>query len=406
MRKLAVVASHPIQYQAPLFRALAGVCDLTVFFCHRQTAQQQSDAGFGVAFDWDVPLLDGYRSVWLSNVSANPNVERFSGCDTPDLRDHLAAGRFDGCLVSGWYLKSYLQAIRACKTLGIRVMVRGDSQLKGVRGPLTRAVKYLPYRWLLARIDAHLYVGSANREYLRHYGVPESRLTFSPHFVDNDRFAAAARVARESGAAGATRAGWKIGAADVAFLFAGKLIDIKRVGDFIEAIARAHRDNPRIRGVIVGAGPEEPALRALAGRESAAVHFAGFRNQSDMPACYAAADCLVLPSASESWGLVINEGMAAGIPAIVSDHVGCAPDLIADGVTGFTFPVGNVAALSVRLAIATQALTQCRHEITAAVTRRIARYSCANAVAGVVQALEGSGRTRAEAPLAVGNGHG
>ncbi|WP_425507198.1 glycosyltransferase family 4 protein [Thermomonas carbonis] len=81
------------------------------------------------------------------------------------------------------------------------------------------------------------------------------------------------------------------------------------------------------------------------------MHFAGFLNQSEITAAYAAADCLVLPSDhGETWGLVVNEAMACGLPALVSDQVGCAVDLIVAGHTGDVFPCGDVAALSAMLA--------------------------------------------------------
>ena len=382
MYRVAAVASHPIQYQAPLFRALAEHVDLTVFFCHRQTPEEQASAGFDIAFDWDVPLLDGYRSERLTNISAKPTVDRFSGCDSPDVRDRLSRGRFDACLVSGWYLKAYLQAIRACKALGVPVVVRGDSNLATNRSLLTRAAKYIPYRVLLNQIDAHLFVGQANRDYLCHYGVPESRLFFSPHFVENHRFAAV-----DAGAATELRQSWGAAPEDTVFLFAGKLIAIKRVEDFIAAVGLAARRQPKIRGVIVGSGPLENELRGVATREAAPVAFAGFMNQTGMPAAYAAADCLVLPSSGESWGLVVNEAMAAGRPAIVSDRVGCARDLIVDGTTGFTYATGDVTALSGRLLTMAEALTNGRDQVRAAVAAQIAKYSCAAAVAGVREAL-------------------
>ena len=162
--RLAIVTSHPIQYQAPWFRALAQATDLEVFFCHRQDAAGQAAAGFGVEFDWDVPLLDGYRHTWLENRARHPGVSSFSGCDTPEISARLRAGRFDACLVCGWYLKSYLQAILAARRSGIPVLCRGDSQLATTRAAAWRAAKYLPYRWLLGGIGAHLYVGKANYE--------------------------------------------------------------------------------------------------------------------------------------------------------------------------------------------------------------------------------------------------
>jgi glycosyltransferase involved in cell wall biosynthesis len=388
VRRVALVASHPIQYQAPYFRALSEACDLTVWFCHQQTPEEQARAGFGQAFEWDVPLLEGYRYEWLENVSPRPGVGRFGGCDTPELRKKLDAGSFDACIVSGWYLKSYLQAIRAARSLGVRVLVRGDSQLAEGRGLLRRAVKYFPYRLLMRQGDAFLYVGASNYAYLRHYGVPPERLFFSPHFVENERFTLGAATARDNGDAAALRATWGAAAGDVVFAFAGKLIAIKRVEDFVMAIAVAARRDRAIRGVIVGSGPDGPAIRALAARESAPIAFAGFTNQRALPAVYAAADCLVLPSRSESWGLVVNEAMASGIPAIVSDRVGCALDLIEEGKTGFTFPVGDWHALADRLIRVRHQMLAERDVTRQAVLSRISRHSCANAVAGTLRALE------------------
>src|SRR5205823_11678045 len=79
--RIAALASHPVQYQAPWYRALARICDLHVFFAHRVTPADQARAGFDVAFEWDVPLVEGYAHEWLPNLSARPGVDRFRGCD-------------------------------------------------------------------------------------------------------------------------------------------------------------------------------------------------------------------------------------------------------------------------------------------------------------------------------------
>jgi glycosyltransferase involved in cell wall biosynthesis len=77
------------------------------------------------------------------------------------------------------------------------------------------------------------------------------------------------------------------------------------------------------------------------------VTFTGFMNQSEIISAYVAADCLVLSSdAGETWGLVANEAMACGRPALVSDLVGCSRDLIRPGITGDIFSFGDWDALT------------------------------------------------------------
>ncbi len=387
--RVAVVTSHPIQYQAPWFRTLARAVDLDVFFCQRQDAQGQAAAGYGQPFDWDVPLLDGYRYHWLDNRSPCPNVSTYGGCDTPGIAAVLRDGQFDACVVSGWYLKSYVQAIRACRHHGIPAFVRGDSHLGTPRSAVTSAVKWLPYRLLLNRVDAHLYVGQANREYLKHYGVPDRKLFFVPHFVDNAFFAGGAECARRGGTSAALRAELGVRPDSTLALFVGRLVPMKRVEDFIDAVALASRNHANIEGVVVGSGPLLESLQSRVAEMRAPVRFTGFRNQSQLPAVYATADVLVLPSdGRETWGLVVNEAMACGLPAIVSSVVGCAPDLIVEGRTGYSFPVGDVQALAVALDRVRSAAETNDRTMRDAARRHIDSYTCEAAVAGTLRALE------------------
>src|SRR5688572_21370570 len=127
--RLAIVATHPIQYQAPWFRQLAATMDIEVLYAHRQDSRGQAEAGFGVSFDWDVPLLDGYPFRWLTNVATRPGVDTFAGCDTPELYEVLRRDRFTACLVLGWNRKCFVQAAAACWRHNLPLLVRGDSQL-------------------------------------------------------------------------------------------------------------------------------------------------------------------------------------------------------------------------------------------------------------------------------------
>jgi len=128
--------------------------------------------------------------------------------------------------------------------------------------------------------------------------------------------------------------------------------------------------------------------QAAVARHDLPVTFAGFLNQSEIPAAYVASDCLVLPSDyGETWGLVVNEAMACGRPAIVSDRVGCAPDLVIDGVTGAVFPFGATDALARRMVefAGDQQRLQAMGEHARA--RVVAHYSIEKSVAGVLQAV-------------------
>ena len=141
--------------------------------------------------------------------------------------------------------------------------------------------------------------------------------------------------------------------------------------------------------LFVGSGPLESALREAAGQElGRTVFFAPFQNQSAMPRVYAAGDLLVLSSMSETWGLVVNEAMNLARPAIVSSHVGCGPDLILPGETGWIFPAGDVDALKQTLAEALSDPARLKRMGECARTH-IANYSYDRATQAVVEVLRG-----------------
>lgn len=394
--RLAVVASHPVQYQAPWYRALASLVDLRVFFAHRAGPADQARAGFDVAFDWDVPLLEGFEFEWLENTAADAGVDHFFGCNTPGVGQALERGRFDAVVVNGWHLLTYWQTIRAARRAATPVMVRGDSQLATARSLLRRGAKRLLYPRVLRSFDACLVVGRRNADYYRHYGVPSERLFSSPHCVDNAFFARHAAIARQDRAGLRRELGLPSDA--IVFAFVGKLIEKKRPLDFLMALDAVAREHPTTHGLVIGDGALRARLEAHRSRHRTACAFAGFVNQSGMARVYAAADALVLPStAGETWGMVVNEAMACGVPAIVSDQVGCAPDLIVESETGLTYPCGDVAALAQRMArVAADA------ELRAAMGRRaarhVARLSPEAAADGVIRALESVGCLRDRYP--------
>ena len=383
--RLGVLATHPIQYHAPLFRALAARDDveLTVFFAHRPSAAEQG-AGFGIPFEWDVDLTAGYRHEWLRNVSARPSVTDFGGCDTPEIGAAVDRHRLSALLVMGWHSRSYLQGVAAALRRRIPVIVRGDSILQP-HAPLgKRVLKRSLYPLFVRRFAACLSVGTRSEEYFRHYGA--RRVLRAPHFVDNAFFAVRAAELRGGSGRVEARSAWRIPPEVPAYLFAGKFIPQKRVDTFVQAlaIAAAHSGRPLV-GLFVGDGALRQAAEAQARRLGVDARFVGFLNQREMPRAYAAADALVLPSASETWGMVVNEAMASGLPTFVSSSVGCAPDLITEGETGRTFQAGDAVGLAKLLASAAASPSQLG-AMGARAARAVLAFSADAAAEGVVQA--------------------
>jgi len=383
--RLTVVMTHPAQYLAPWFRHVARepAIDLTVLYATAPSPAQQG-VGFDRAFEWDVPLTDGYRARVLRAPEPGDHVgaDRFFGVDAPALADAIAETRPHAALVPGWHSVVLLRALLACRRLGVPAIYRGDSTVASGPSGFRRPLWAMRTRGLLRLYAAWLAVGTRSREYLLRFGAPAERVFHSPHCVDHERFAEGARaVSGEARVAARAAAG--IAPGDFTVLFAGKLEPKKRVADLVRAVARL---GPGAVLAVAGAGVEEPALRALAAEAGARVAWLGFVNQRELPRAYALADCLALPSdGRETWGLVVNEALACGLPSVVSDRVGCAPDLIEPGRTGETHPVGDVPALAAALDRVRRRLAA-GHDFAPAARARAAAHSFAAATAGLLAA--------------------
>src|SRR2546425_4634910 len=333
--RLTVVATHPVEYHAPWFRWIHANCpdlDLQVIYAASPTPQQQG-IGFDREFAWDVPLTDGYP---CTVVRAARSVDRFDsehffGLNVPEIDDAIVDARPDVVVVFGWYSVTLVRAIRAARRLKIPVLYHGDTNLLSAPAGWRRPLWVAKTRWLLSSFSGFLSVGVRSAAFLRSFGMPDHRIFATPPAVDNERFAEAASMrACTNRRADARRA---LRFPDTAFvvLFAGKLEPKKRPLDLVEALGRMQ---PRPHLAIAGAGALEADVGAAADRLGVGCSKLGFVNQSEMVRVYAAADCLALPSdGRETWGLVVNEALATGLPCIVSDRVGCAPDLV-DETTG------------------------------------------------------------------------
>jgi glycosyltransferase involved in cell wall biosynthesis len=337
--RLAIVSTHPIQYYAPVFRALAQSARVLprIFYTWSQTAAGPVfDPGFGTEFAWDVPLREGYDHVFVPNVARRPGSDHFSGIQNPGLMRAISDWGADVVLIYGWNLHSHLGVMRYFKG-EVPVLFRGDSTLLDARSPLRSLLRRFYLRWVYSHVDVAIAVGQNNRDYYEWCGVSQKRIAFAPHSVDTVRFGDAdgehAKRARE----------WRkeLGVSDdsVTFVFAAKLIPKKDPQLLLDAFMAL---NSSAHLVFFGDGELEATLRDRA-RGRAKVHFLPFQNQRSMPAVYRLGDVYVLPSRGpgETWGLAMNEAMASGRPVIASSRVGGARDLVQEGRTGWVFESEN-----------------------------------------------------------------
>ena len=394
VKRLAVVSTHPIQYHSPGFGGWLRIpiCSVHVYYCHKATPQEQARAGFGVEFDWDVPLLTGYPYSFLRNCGQSCRATAdLAGFDTPEIKEIIRCGQYDAVLVNGWHYKSAWQAIWACWQSKVKVMVRGDSHLHIPRSLPLRIAKSFAYPCFIPRFDACLAVGQWSREYFLHYGASPDRVFLVPHAIDTERMVAdtqSLQIDRPE-----LRKRWALDESSTVFIFAGKFTEIKRPMDFVRAINEAAQ-SAVVQGLMVGDGPLRDVCEDFARNHRVPITFAGFLNQSEIVRAYVAADVLVLPSAGETWGMVVNEAMGCKRPCIISDRVGCGPDLVRNGENGAIFHQGDVHALAALMIEMARQPSQLAIMGTQA-QERVRKYSVGTAVEGVIQSLNAITGSRA-----------
>jgi glycosyltransferase involved in cell wall biosynthesis len=381
-RKLAIVASHPVQYYAPVFMALRDRgLDVRVFYTWSQTrGGTQYEPGFGRDVSWDIPLLAGYDHEFVANESRDPGLHHFRGLLNPALVPGIEAWGAEAVLVYGWNFHSHLGAMRRFK--GRKpVFFRGDSTLlDNGRGWRTLA-RRVALNWVYSHVDMALAAGQNSRDYFLWAGMPPEAVRIAPHCVDNQRFSQPGPGLLEQSAA------WRAESdpGSMRVVFAGKLEPKK---DPMLLVHAARRLGRRIDVTFFGGGELDGELRKQA-NGLGNVRFRGFVNQSLMPAVYGSSDLFVLPSVGpgETWGLALNEAMACGKPVIASDRTGAARDLIEQGVTGWTFRAGDEARLCAALDEAAGMGQVALGEMGKAAGRKISAWSVeasADAIASAV----------------------
>jgi len=342
MRRLAIITTHPIQYNAPLFALLHArkVIEIKVFYTWGESVlHQKYDPGFGKVIEWDIPLLQGYPFEFLQNVSVEKGSHHSKGIDNPFIIESIKKFNPDSILVYGWSFKSHLKVLCHFKKK-IPILFRGDSTLLDQRSFLKEIKRSLFLRWIYRHIDFALYVGKNNFNYFKKSGVSASQLLYAPHAIENDRFETISDSCKMY--ADNLSQKLKILSGSLVFLYAGKMEPKKDPSILLEAFRQCNF-NDSVQLLMVGNGELDLALREKYANIRG-IHFIDFQNQLLMPAIYEIADVFVLPSKGpgETWGLAVNEAMANGKAVIVSDKCGCAADLIMDAINGYIFKAGDI----------------------------------------------------------------
>ena len=383
---LAVIETHPIQYHAPVYRALQaqfGV-PVTAIYGSDFSIAGYRDQEFGATFAWDTDLLSGYQPLFLSRV-AQGGPRAVDQVSARGLERTLRQVAPRATMVCGYSPRFHQVALFHAWRTRRPVLFRAETTDHAqARGRLKTWLRDRALRSIYGRCDRLLYVGKRSYQHYKRLACPDEKLVFSPYCVDTTPFTAdeASRARLRT----TTRERLGIPPDRTVLLFSGKLSTRKGADLLLRAVKQMStewRDGSVV--LFVGSGELRQALAEDGGRcPSPMVVFAGFQNQTQLSGYYHTADLLVLPSRhSETWGLVVNEALHHGLPCIVSAEVGCGPDLIAPD-TGQTFETGSVPALAAALQRAKVLVG--RAEVRDRCRATVDRYSVQRAAAGIAQA--------------------
>ena len=346
--RIIVLNSHPIQYFAPLYQQLANDkdVDLMVYYASRHGLDGDTDRQFGRRVQWNVPLLDGYQAEFLPNQAFRPSIYSFFGLLNWPIVSRLWQAPPSVVIIHGWaYAVNWITLLFGA-LFGHTVCVRCDTahfrELTDAH-PVAFVRDYVLRHIFFKLVDYCFYAGQSNRTFYTYFGVAERKLIFLPFAVDNERFKAENAVSNGSRQDLLPRMG--IDGTKRIILFCGKFTPVKRPLDLLMAYQKLNRRDVAL--VMVGEGELRTAMEQyIADHHLPDVYLAGFVNQSEIGSYYSAASLYVMCSDGDAWGLSVNEAMHFGLPIVLSDRVGCVPDLLVHNGNGLQYPCGNVTELT------------------------------------------------------------
>lgn len=348
--RLGVVFTHPTQHHGPLWRKLSEQPGLSLQVLYLSSENQGSGDSLlgGSSQAWDVDLMSGYEYEYLKDLSGKVPTKRTKTVISPGLISCLTPDRFDAIFMQSFVNYSYRLTALLCKLRGIPLIMQNDaSMMSDARYSRSRLIAMaILYPWMNNIADYWLSCGDHNEIHLRHYGVPDRKIVRGCHPVDGDRFQQS--IAHDPEGVQQIRQQLAWDEHTVIYGFAAKYIERKNPFEFIDAIVKAHQQDPRIRGVMLGGGDLEAAINQRLAQLNGEVINVGFVNQSKIPLYYAAMDVFVTTSWIDPHPLVVSEAMVSGTPPILSDRCGNwgYSDTVRHRYNGLVYPCGNADALA------------------------------------------------------------
>jgi 1,2-diacylglycerol 3-alpha-glucosyltransferase len=286
-------------------------------------------------------------------------------------------------VVAGYSHAAMRVAARWSRRNGSAAILLSDSHHQDRRR--YRVKEWAKRVWVSRNFDSVFTAGAASAAYAESLGFERTRIWRGYDVVDNAFFARGAAAARARG----TQMLRELGLAEPAFLYVGRFSPEKNLHALLDAMAAyRRRAGPRAWTLLlVGSGPEAPALERRIRSMQGSVAVIGFRQGDALAEAYGAASALILPSTSEPWGLVVNEAMAAGLPVLVSDRAGSALDLVVPGINGWVFdPFREASMVEAMLRLSSDRVD--RAAMGLASQRIIAGYTPETWAAALTDAIE------------------
>jgi len=373
-RRLVLITEIIAPYRIPVFNVLAARddIDLHVIFLSETDSSLRQWLVYKDEIRFSYEVLPAFRR----------RLGKYNLLINRGLGSALKRARPQAILCGGYsYLASW-QALRWASKAHVPFLLWLESTAadRRRRSPVIEALK----RRFVARCQAFVVPGKASRAYLQQFAVPDTFIFEAPNAVDNAFFMEHAEQARADH--DALRA--KLGLPARYFLYTGRLVSAKGVFELLDAYAKL---GPALRSVVglvlVGDGPARSELTERAARiQPGEIQLTGFVQKDGLASFYAFADALVFPTHSDTWGFVVNEAMACGLPVVVADVAGCVADLVEDGWNGKIVPVKDPA----HLASAMEYLAMrddLRSEMGRRSAQRVAGYSPNACAAGIAEAV-------------------